>query len=106
MEIPPPSLVPTFNGPGISLSISAAATIPPRSCATNIKSPRNGVITFAKVNANEMAGLNNAPDTRKKTHTLIINEKPNEMEIRMRLGMSTHLASDGVATVAPGILAI
>lgn len=86
--MPPLRLVPTFKGPGISPSINAAATIPPKSCATMNNTARRGEITVAINNANEIAGLNKAPDTRKKIQTLMIKDRPNAREMYMRFEVS------------------
>jgi hypothetical protein len=102
----PLRLVPTFNGPGMSPSISAAATIPPKSCAMIKRTARRGEMTVASANAKEMAGLNNAPETRKNIQTLIIKDSPNARAMNMRLEVSMKAVPDEVVTVAPGRLAI
>jgi hypothetical protein len=93
-------------GPGINPSINAAAVIPPTICEMNKRIARKGVITWAIANANEIAGLNNAPETRKKTHTLIINDIPNESEMNRRLEVLMNFSPFAEVIVAPWRFAI
>jgi len=67
----------------------AAAAIPPTSCAMKSKPPRSGEITLATTSASEMAGLNNAPETRKNIQTLIINDKPKDKEMNIKFEVDT-----------------
>ena len=78
----------------MSPSISAAATIPPRICAMIKRTARRGVMTAARANAKEIAGLNNAPETRKKIQTLMIKDRPKEREMNMRLDVSINAVPD------------
>ena len=78
----------------MSPSMSAAATIPPRSCAMVKRTARSGEMTVARANAKEMAGLNKAPDTRKKIQTLIIKDSPNARAMNMRFEVSMNAVPD------------
>ena len=64
----------------------AAAVTPPRICAITNKTARSGGMTRATARESAMAGLNRAPETRKKIHTLITRDdtkgKGDEQEIR------------------------
>jgi hypothetical protein len=87
--IPPPRLVDTLSSPGINTSIKAAATIPPRTWEKERRTARRGEITLTRAREKEMAGLNNAPETRKKIHALIARLRPKAREMKAKFAVLT-----------------
>src|SRR5439155_3637970 len=91
---PPPNLVAQFKGPGMSSAVMAAAQIPPSNCATNVKKPLRGVMAPTMTNANETAGLNIEPETRKKIQTLMITPMPDDTDLNNILEVSMSFSPD------------
>ena len=82
----------------------AAAVIPPNNCATTRSTALAGVMALTSANASDIAGLNNPPEMRKKTHTLTMSENPNDNAMNIRLDVSTVLVADAWDAVGGGLL--
>lgn len=90
------------SGPGVSANISAAAAMPPRSCATQNRTKRTGPMTPVRSSAVVTLGLKSPPVTRKKSHADTRRLKPNAKETyRMRPRTVWLLPVDSVTCTAP-----
>ncbi len=80
-DVPAPSVVRTFNGPGYSADTTAAEAIPPHSWEKIIRQPRSQGTAPTTIIPKETAGLNNPPLIRKKTQAFTAKEKPKHRDI-------------------------
>ena len=87
----------TFKSPGARTLINPAAVIAPNTCAKDRIPARRGGTIPVSAKPRDTAGLNSAPETRKKIHALMTRERPNATAMNIKLEVLTAGANSSVA---------